>query len=92
LSEFATEYEFFKSKVDLEYEDSDSGEDQFLDEEVIVEIGKRQTFRQQFSKLMVRKKNKSAVLKTPFVSLIEIQKNTIMVYLFCISHLGMKQK
>ncbi len=66
LAEYATEYEFYKSKINLLNEDSDSNVDEFLEEDEINEINNRRIYQQIDSELKIRRRLKTAILKTPY--------------------------
>jgi len=69
LAEFATEYEIFNSKIKKDESDSESEVDLFLNQDENTMINQRKSYHLLNSKLMVRKKLKSAVLKTPYLSI-----------------------
>lgn len=69
LAEFASEYEFCKYDNENPDTDSDSNIDEFLSQNDIYNNNKRQIFQQIGSKLTVRKRLKTAVLKTPYLTL-----------------------
>lgn len=65
LAEFASEYEFCKFVQENPDTDSDSNNDEFLISDEIFDSNNRQIFNQ----ITVRKRIKTAVLKTPYITL-----------------------
>jgi hypothetical protein len=69
LAEFAAEYEFCKFTKENPDTDSDSNDDEFLNDDEIFDSNNRQIYNQIGSKITVRKRLKPAVLKTPYLTL-----------------------
>jgi hypothetical protein len=69
LAEFASEYEFCKYERENPDTDSDSNNDEFLTLNDVFDNNNRQIFQQIGSRLTVRKRLKTAVLKTPYITL-----------------------
>ena len=71
LAEYVTEYEVCKFKDDTIDSDIDSDEDDLLNEEEIKIINCRQILKQLNSEIYIRRRLKSAVLKTPYLSVVD---------------------
>jgi hypothetical protein len=84
LAEYVTEYEVCKFKDDTIDSDIDSDKDDLLNEEEIKIINGRQILKQLNSEIYIRRRLKSAVLKTPYLSVADDALNIITVYWYCI--------